>query len=249
MSADTIPILTTHSMTESLQTIERTTGTEAIDAAIIWMHGLGADANDFVPLVPELDLRDKAGVPMAIRFVFPNAPVIPVTINNGMSMRAWYDILNLNIGGSGANALPREDEKGLRASQAMVDALIDAQVAKGIPHSRILLAGFSQGGAMTLMTGLRQPSRLAGLIVLSGYLPLAAQISAERHAANHDVPIFMAHGAYDPVINIERALQSRDALIKHGYQVDWHSYPMQHSLCAEEVVDIGAFLRRVLDRG
>ncbi|MEO8937661.1 MAG: carboxylesterase [Burkholderiaceae bacterium] len=239
-------------MTAALQTIERKSGPvdQPATAAIIWMHGLGADANDFVPLVPELELRGRDGSPLSIRFVFPNAPTIPVTINGGMSMRAWYDILHMDIGGgSGANpiAAPREDEKGLRASQAMVDALIAAQVATGIPASRIFLAGFSQGAAMTLMTGLRQPERLAGLIVLSGYLPLAAHLTGERHPLNHDVPIFMAHGTYDPVVRIERAMQSRDLLVKLGYAVDWHSYPMQHSVCGEEVAAIGAFLRRVLD--
>ena len=233
----------------TLQTIECRTGTSEPTAAIIWMHGLGADANDFVPLVPELDVRAKSGAPMAIRFVFPNAPTIPVTINGGMAMRAWYDILHLDIGGAGKGGAPREDERGLRASQAMVDALIDAEVARGIPASRILLAGFSQGAAMTLMTGLRQPARLGGLIALSGYLPLGALLAAERHAGNHDVPIFMAHGTHDPVVRIERALQSRDELVRLGYQVDWHTYPMQHSLCGEEVAAIGDFLRRVLDTG
>lgn len=236
-------------MTNALQTIERKTGDQAPDAAIIWMHGLGADANDFVPLVPELDLRDRSGEPFAIRFVFPNAPVMPVTINGGMEMRAWYDILHMDIGGAPSSTVPREDEEGLRASQAMVEALITAEVARGIPASRILLAGFSQGAAMALMTGLRHPTRLAGLMALSGYLPLSAQIAAERHAANQDVPIFMAHGTYDPVVRIERALRSRDVLIGLGYQVDWHSYPMQHSLCGEEVVAIGSFLRRVIDPG
>lgn len=233
----------------SLQTIERKTGPadQPATAAIIWMHGLGADANDFVPLVPELDLRSTAGAPMAIRFVFPNAPVIPVTINGGMSMRAWYDIMHLDIGGAGHAGVPREDERGLRASQAMVDALIDAEIARGIPASRILLAGFSQGAAMTLMTGLRQPARLAGLIALSGYLPLAGLLAADRHAANHDVPIFMAHGTHDPVVRLERAQQSREALVRLGYAVEWHTYPMQHSVCGEEVAAIGAFLRRVLD--
>ncbi len=232
----------------ALQTLERKTGPadRPADAAVVWMHGLGADANDFVPLVPELDLRSRNGQPMSIRFVFPNAPVMPVTINGGLSMRAWYDILHFDLGGVGTAGLPREDEPGLRASQALIDALIDAEVAKGIPPSRILLAGFSQGAAMTLMTGLRQPARLGGLIALSGYLPLAARLAAEAHAVNRDVPIFMAHGTHDPVVRIERALQSRDALLHLGYQVDWHSYPMQHSVCAEEVTAIGAFVRRVL---
>lgn len=235
----------------SLQTIERKSGPpdQPADAAIVWMHGLGADANDFVPLVPELGLVDAAGKPMSIRFVFPNAPVMPVTINSGMRMRAWYDILHMDIGGAGSSALPREDEGGLRASQAMVDALIARQIAAGIPASRILLAGFSQGAAMTLMTGLRQASRLAGLIALSGYLPLSGRLAAEAHAINRDVPIFMAHGSQDPVVRFERAQQSRDALIALGYPVEWHAYPMQHSVCGEEVAAIGAFLRRVLSPG
>ena len=232
-----------------LQTIERKTGPadQTADAAIVWMHGLGADANDFVPLVPELDLRRADGTPMSIRFVFPNAPVIPVTINSGMSMRAWYDILQMDIGaGLGRADVPREDERGLRSSQAQVDALVDAEIARGIPASRILLAGFSQGAAMTLMTGLRYGTRLGGLIALSGYLPLSAHLGAERHAANHDVPVFMAHGTDDPVVRLERGLQSRDLLTGLGYDVDWHTYPMQHSVCGEEVVDIARFLQRVL---
>lgn len=238
-------------MTTTLQTIERKTGPadRPADAAIVWMHGLGADANDFVPLVPELDLRGADGTPMSIRFVFPNAPVMPVTINGGMSMRAWYDILHMDLGGAagaGGDGMPREDERGLRASQGMVDALIATQVAAGIPASRILLAGFSQGGAMTLMAGLRHASRLAGLIVLSGYLPLSTRVEAERHAVNDDVPIFMAHGSHDPVVRLERAMQSRDVLLRLGHAVEWHTYPMQHSVCGEEVVAIAAFVRRVL---
>jgi phospholipase/carboxylesterase len=237
-------------MNDPLSTIERKTGPadRPADASIIWMHGLGADANDFVPLVPELDLRGRDGQPLSIRFVFPNAPVMPVTINGGMPMRAWYDILRFDIGGSdGPGDIPREDERGLRQSQAMVDALIAAEVARGIPASRIVLAGFSQGAAMTLMTGLRHTARLAGLVALSGYLPLSARVAAERHGANHDVPIFMAHGTDDPVVRLARGQQSRDVLVKLGYSVDWHTYPMQHSVCLEEVAAIAAFLRRVLD--
>ena len=235
-------------MTSTLQTIERQSGPAgaSADAAVIWMHGLGADANDFVPLLPELDLRGSDGRPMAIRFVFPNAPVMPVTVNGGMSMRSWYDILHFDIGAAVSPDVPREDEKGLRASQAMIEALIAAEVARGIAPRRILLAGFSQGAAMTLMTGLRQTTRLGGLIVLSGYLPLSTQLAAERHPVNQDVPIFMAHGSYDPVVRYERALQSRDVLLGLGYAIDWHTYPMQHSLCAEEIAAIGAFVRRVL---
>jgi phospholipase/carboxylesterase len=233
-------------MSPSLQTIERKSGPAArpADAAIIWMHGLGADANDFVPLVPELDLGA-----LSIRFVFPDAPVMPVTVNGGMAMRAWYDIFQFDLGPTTPTGVPREDRQGLRASQAMIDALIEAEVARGIPHSRILLAGFSQGGAMTLMTGLRHPTRLAGLLVLSGYLPLADVVAAERHDANRDVPIFMAHGTYDPVVRYERAVQSRDVLLDLGYRIDWHTYPMEHSLCPEEIVAIGAFIRGVLAAG
>ena len=235
-------------MNQPLQTIERQTGPTGAraDASIIWMHGLGADANDFVPLVPELDLRSHDGSVLVVRFVFPNAPVMPVTVNGGMAMRAWYDILSFDLGAIVSSEVPPEDAKGLRASQAAIEALIAAEVARGIPHRRILLAGFSQGAAMTLMTGLRQATRLGGLIALSGYLPLSAQLAAERHPLNQDVPIFMAHGTYDPVVRYQRALQSRDVLLGLGYQIDWHSYPMQHSLCAEEIEAIGAFVRRVL---
>lgn len=204
-------------------------------AAVIWLHGLGADGNDFVPLVPELDL---AGCP-PIRFVFPHAPTMPVTINNGYVMRAWYDILGVDLA-------QREDEAGLRKSQVLVEALIAREKSRGIPAERIVLAGFSQGCAMTLQTGLRHPERLAGLLGLSGYLPLRAQVEAERHGSNHDTPVFLAHGRADPIIPVDRAERSRDILRTLGYQVEWHEYMMGHSLCEEEVVDIGAWLRRVL---
>ncbi|WP_026133049.1 alpha/beta hydrolase [Janthinobacterium sp. CG3] len=204
-------------------------------AAIIWMHGLGADGNDFVPLVRELDLSGLAG----IRFVFPHAGVMPVTINGGYEMRSWYDIVATDL-------TRREDESGLRASQSQIEALIAREKARGIPAERIVLAGFSQGCAMTLQTGLRHPERLAGMLCLSGYLPLADKAAAERHAASLATPIFMAHGSADPVVPMMRAEQSRDALQALGYQVEWHDYPMQHSLCGEEVDDIGAWLRRVL---
>ena len=233
-------------MNTSLETIEIETALHPT-AAVIWLHGLGADANDFVPLVPELDLRDSAGKPLAIRFVFPNAPVMPVTINGGMRMRAWYDILHFDLGGAGDDSgVPREDEAGLRASHAAVDSLVAKEIARGIPASRIVLAGFSQGAAVALLAGLRHRERLAGLLVLSGYLPLAAMTAAERHAANADVAIFMAHGTQDPVVRLARAIASRDALIALGYAIEWHAYPMPHSVCPEEVVAIAAFLRRVL---
>ncbi len=231
-------------MSTTLETIERETAPNP-DAAIVWMHGLGADANDFVPLVPELDLGTPAG-PLRVRFVFPNAPTMPVTINGGVAMRAWYDILHLDLGGEGASGLPREDEAGLRASRDLIEALVAREVARGIPESRILLAGFSQGAAMTLLTGLRHAGRLAGLIALSGYLPMAASLESERHASNRDVPIFMAHGAYDPVVRLARAEASRDHLVRLGHAVDWHVYPMQHAVCGPEVAAIAAFIRRVL---
>ncbi|WP_025916972.1 alpha/beta hydrolase [Herminiimonas sp. CN] len=204
-------------------------------AAVIWLHGLGADGNDFVPIVRELDL---SGCP-PIRFVFPHATAIPVTINNGYVMRAWYDIL-------GADIAKREDEAGLRKSQVSVEKLIAREIARGIPAHRIILAGFSQGCAMTLQTGLRHPEKLAGLLCLSGYAPLSEQIAAERHPANQRTPIFMAHGRADPMIQIQRAEQSRDLLQSLGYEVEWHEYMMQHSVCAEEIDDIGVWLQRVL---
>ena len=221
-------------MSELLETIEIQTGAEP-QAAIIWMHGLGADGNDFVPLVDELDLR---GLP-AIRFVFPHANTMPVTINGGYVMRAWYDIRNSDL-------VRREDEDGLRASQLQVEALIAREKARGIPASRIILAGFSQGCAMALQTGLRHPEKLAGLMCLSGYVPLADKVAEERNAAVIDTPIFMVHGRGDGVIPIARAEQSRDLLMALGYRVEWHEYAMQHSLCQQEVDDIGAWLHKVL---
>lgn len=204
-------------------------------ASVIWLHGLGADGNDFVPIVRELDL---SGCP-AIRFVFPHATAIPVTLNGGYVMRAWYDIL-------GADLVKREDAAGLRKSQTAIEALIAQEIARGIPADRIVLAGFSQGCAMTLQTGLRHPEKLAGLLCLSGYLPLSAVTAAERHPANQHAPIFMAHGRADPVVPIQRAEQSRDLLAALGYGIEWHEYPMQHSVCAEEIDDISAWFKRVL---
>ena len=204
-------------------------------ATIIVLHGLGADGNDFVPIARELDLAAVGPV----RFVFPSAPVQPVTINGGMRMRSWYDIL-------GAELDRREDEAGLRASQTLVEALIEAEVARGIPATRIVLMGFSQGCAMTLLTGLRHPQRLAGLVGLSGYLPLAASTAAERSAANADVPIFLAHGRFDGIVPIDRALATRDALLALGYAPAWHEYPMEHSVCLEEIADLNAWLLQIL---
>jgi phospholipase/carboxylesterase len=221
-------------MIELLENIEIETAPNA-QAAIIWLHGLGADGNDFVPLVRELDLK---GLP-AIRFVFPHAKTIPVTINGGYVMRAWYDI-------TGAELVRREDETGLRDSQRDVEALIAREKARGIPASRIVLAGFSQGCAMTLQTGLRHPEKLAGMLCLSGYLPLAPQVAHERTEQSLDTPIFMAHGRQDGVVPFGRAEQSRDALAAMGYQVEWHEYMMQHTLCLQEVEDISTWLKKVL---
>jgi phospholipase/carboxylesterase len=218
----------------ALQTLELQTGPNP-GACIIVLHGLGADGNDFVPIAQELDLSSVGDV----RFVFPHAPVRPVTINGGYEMRAWYDIL-------GTEAVRREDEVGLRESMAQVQALLDGQAARGIAFKRTVLMGFSQGCAMTLLTGLRAPRRLAGLVGLSGYLPLAASTEAERSAANSDVPIFLAHGNHDPMIEPARATTSRDALEALGYKVQWHEYPMEHSVCAEEVADLNRWLLEVL---
>jgi phospholipase/carboxylesterase len=202
---------------------------------IVVLHGLGADGNDFVPIAQELDLSALGPV----RFVFPHAPERPVTINGGYRMRAWYDIL-------GTELQRREDEAGLRASLAAVTALLDREVARGIPAARIVLMGFSQGCAMTLLAGLRYPQRLAGLVGLSGYLPLAATTASERSAANRDTPLFLAHGTQDPVVVFERGERSRDELLALGQPVEWHAYPMEHSVCAEEVADLNRWLLQVL---
>jgi phospholipase/carboxylesterase len=219
---------------ELLQNIEIETAPNP-QVAVIWLHGLGADGNDFVPLVNELDL---AGLP-GIRFVFPHAKTMPVTINGGYVMRAWYDI-------TGAELTRREDEGGLRASQRDVEALIAREKARGIPASRIILAGFSQGCAMTLQTGMRHPEKLAGMLCLSGYLPLANVVIDERTQESLDTPIFMAHGTHDNVVPFARARESKDVLVSLGYQVEWHEYMMQHSLCLEEVQDISKWIRKVL---
>jgi len=219
---------------ETLETIQVDTGPNPT-VSVIWLHGLGASGDDFVPIVRELDLT---GLP-AIRFLFPHAPTMPVTVNNGYVMRAWYDIIGVDLS-------RREDEKGLRASQAMVEQLIAQEKARGVPAGRIMLAGFSQGCAMTIQTGLRHPEKLAGLLCLSGYVPLHTTIAAERHPANQNTPIFLAHGRGDQVIPIIRAEQSRDLLRSLGYDVEWHEYMMPHSVCQEEVDDIGAWMRRVL---
>lgn len=214
----------------ALETIETETGPRP-GATVVVLHGLGADGNDFVPITRELDLA-RAG---PVRFVFPHAPVIPVTINNGYRMRAWYDILGMDRGS-------REDEAGLRKSMAAVEQLLQREKERGMPADRIILAGFSQGCAMALMTGLRHKERLAGIVGMSGYLPLARTTQAERSDANALTPIFMGHGQQDNVVDIARGEASRDALRALGYQVEWHDYPMAHSVCMEELGDLGRWL-------
>jgi phospholipase/carboxylesterase len=217
-----------------LETIELETGPKP-NAAIIWLHGLGADGHDFEPIVPELVARGTR----AWRFVFPNAPTRPVTINGGMRMRAWYDI-------KGLDRRAAEDTAGFKDSDAKVRELIDREVARGIPTSRIVLAGFSQGGAVSLYTAPRLKSTLAGVMALSCYLPMDSTLSAERTAENQATPIFMAHGQFDNVIAMTMGAQSRDFLKAQGYSVEWHDYPMAHSVSVEEVADIRQFLMRVL---
>ena len=195
-------------------------------ASVIWLHGLGADGHDFEPIVPELRL------PKPVRFVFPHAPIRPVTLNNGMRMRAWYDIARLGGG--------PEDEAGIRESQKLLEDLIRKE------KQPVVLAGFSQGGAIALQTALRYPQRLAGVLALSTYLPLSTKVSLERTKENQDVPIFMAHGTHDDIIAISRAKISREILEQQGYQVEWHEYPMPHSVCPQEIADISAFLARLL---
>jgi phospholipase/carboxylesterase len=218
-------------MTELLDAIELETGKNPT-TSVIWLHGLGADGHDFEAIVPELDLP---AIP--IRFVFPHAPMQPVTINAGMVMRAWYDVSDA--------AIRREDEAGVRASQALLEALIAQEKQRGTSANRVLLAGFSQGGAVALHTGLRYRERLAGIMALSCYLPVADKLAAEVHAANRDVPVFMAHGTLDPVVAISRAVQSRELLGREGYTVEWHEYNMPHSVCAQEIRDISTWLQRV----
>jgi len=202
---------------------------------LIVLHGLGADGFDFVPICGELRLQTLG----AIRYVFPHAPQRPVTINGGYVMRAWYDILATDL-------VKREDEAGLRESRQQIAELIDRERERGVPAERIVLVGFSQGCAMTLMTALRYPHRLGGAVGLSGYLPLAATTTAERSTANADLPIFLAHGTQDPIVAPARGSASRDALRALGHEVEWHEYPMPHSVCAEEIEDLNAWLLKQL---
>jgi len=206
-------------------------------AAVVWLHGLGADGNDFAGLVPELNL---AGCP-PIRFVFPHAPSMPITINGGYVMPAWYDI-------TGVDLVSRQDAQGIQKSEAAITALIEREIDRGIAPERIVLAGFSQGCAMALHTGLRCKHPLGGIIALSGYLPLADRFANERTTPNAKTPIFMAHGTMDPVVVLQRGEDSRNALSALGHPVQWHTYPMQHSVHPQEIADISAFLQRVLGR-
>jgi phospholipase/carboxylesterase len=205
------------------------------DAAVLWMHGLGADGHDFESLVPELRLDASP----AVRFVFPHAPVRPVTINGGHRMRAWYDI-------AGFDRRSPEDEAGIRESAAALGDLVRRERERGIPAERIVVAGFSQGGAMALFLGPRWPERLGGVIALSTYLPLSDTLAKEAHPANAAVPVFQAHGSFDPVVPLAVGEKSRERLRALGYDVDWRSYPMPHSLCAQEVEDLRDFLLRAL---
>jgi phospholipase/carboxylesterase len=217
-----------------LPSIELETGPNPA-AAVIWLHGLGADGNDFVPIVGEMGL--PASLP--IRFVFPHAPVRPVTLNNGFRMRAWYDL-------SAGDITNRADVAGVRESQSHIEGLIARERSRGVAARRIVLAGFSQGGVIALYTGVRHVERLAGIVALSTYVVLPDRINDEGSAANRDVPIFMAHGTSDPMVRFEWGDAGRRALVAAGHAVEWHTYPMQHSVVREEIDAVSAFLLRVL---
>jgi phospholipase/carboxylesterase len=220
--------------TTPLQTIELDPGVPP-RASIVVLHGLGADGTDFLPVADQLDLSAVGPV----RWIFPRAPERAVTINGGYRMRAWYDIL-------GTDLVRREDEAGLRESFAQVDVLLEREAARGVAPERTVLAGFSQGAAITLGTGLRHRQRLAGLVALSGYLPLQSVTAAERQSANATTPVFVGHGERDGIVPMARGAAARDALSALGAPVEWHAYPMEHSVCAEELQHLGAWLRRVL---
>lgn len=219
---------------ENLEFVERVTGAEP-SHSVIWLHGLGADGYDFEPLVPELNLPSEKPV----RFIFPHAPRQPVTINGGMVMRAWYDI-------TGTEMIRQEDDAGIRRSAQAIRDLIQKENDRGVATGNIILAGFSQGGAIALHTGLRYPESLAGILALSTYLPLSAQLDTEAHDANRSTPIFMAHGVYDPVIPLILAESSRSKLQQTGYSVAWHTYPMPHAVSPEEIRDISRWFRERL---
>jgi phospholipase/carboxylesterase len=217
-----------------LSAIEIETGTSPT-YTILWMHGLGADGNDFVPIVNELKLPTEK----QIRFIFPHAPARPITINNGYVMRAWYNICDSELSNS-------EDEAGIRDSQKAIDALIENEMRRGIASKNIVLAGFSQGGVIALQAGLRHKNKLAGIVALSCYLPLSASLLNEAHPANASISIFMAHGTYDPVVPISLAITSRENLRFANYNLEWREYPMEHTVCIQELIDISQWLHRIL---
>jgi phospholipase/carboxylesterase len=212
-------------------TVEITTGAEP-SGSVIWLHGLGADGHDFEPIIPELRLPAS----LSLRFVFPHAPVRPVTLNNGMAMRAWYDIFSLDRGGP-------VDEVGIKDSSAILEALIERETERGIDPDKIVVAGFSQGGVIAINTVLRSSTRFAGLLALSTWLALPATV--EKHGADTSMPVFMAHGRFDPMIPMQFGRQSADKLIEAGFDVEWHDYPMAHAVCPDEIVDIRAWLLSV----
>lgn len=218
-----------------LECVEVETGPDPV-ASVIWLHGLGADGHDFEPIVPELVIPE-----IPVRFVFPHAPVRPVTLNAGFAMRAWYDIV-------GIDRSSPQDREGIAQSQADVGALIKRENVRGIATGSVVLAGFSQGGAVALFAGLRYPEKLAGIMGLSTYLPHSADTAAERSAANEATPVFLAHGSMDPVVMPSLGEDTRGLLEQLGYDVDWHSYPVAHGVCPEEVADIRIWLKRVLPR-
>ena len=218
----------------TLETIELLTSDKP-DASVIWLHGLGADGHDFEGLVPELKLPDE----LAIRFIFPHAPSRPITLNNGYVMRGWYDISNLEFG-------HQEDIEGIQQSSLAIEQLIKQENKRGIPNQRIVLAGFSQGGAIVLHTALRYAEPLAGLMALSTYLPLKNSFESEINSANKNIPIFMAHGLQDDIVKYQYGIESRNILEKNNYSVEWHDYPMAHSVCIEEIKDIRDWLIKQL---
>jgi phospholipase/carboxylesterase len=214
------------------ETVEVTTGDNPV-ASVIWLHGLGADGHDFEPIVPELDIPGT----LPLRFIFPHAPIRPVTINGGMEMRAWYDILSLDTTG-------RADAGGVQESTAILEALVDREIERGIAADNIVIAGFSQGGAIAINAALHTTRRLAGLMALSTYIPLPGEISASR--GNREVPVFMAHGSFDPMLPMQWGRASADRLIEMGFDVEWHDYPMAHAVCPDEIRDIRRWLLAVL---
>ena len=217
-----------------LETVERETGA-APTASIIWLHGLGADGHDFEPIIPELRLPSS----LSIRFVFPHAPVRPVTLNGGMPMRAWFDIVKIGL------KQPR-DKDGIQASRVEVEALIAREKQRGVAASRIVLAGFSQGGAVALYTALQHPDKLAGIMALSTYLPMGEDLDFTLEPANTHTPIFYGHGTQDPIVPIQLGEHTRNQLVQLGCPVTWHRYPMPHSVCAEEILHIRAWILSVL---